>query len=237
MAIEMTGIDARHERRIRIVFSNTLAAGAFTTPSLYVVESLDGKGLEPGVLQALVVPGSSTNVEIALDTDLVPGALYRITASGVPATDLSTSTSASRQEFRFGSMPAPRGDEPKTSDADLVLYGRDAVWAGDYVETPEGDLATVSGVANVQGAQQRRMLGQPLPWAPGYSARAYEAVDLPSTAVNSLYGRLQAQAIVDDRVSAARVVLVEDGESTRFDVTSILIGGQIPSATPVEIKV
>lgn len=237
MAIELTSIDPRHERRVRLVFSNTLAAGAFAATSFYAIENEDGRGPSPTVVQALVVPGAGSNVELALGSDLAAGALFTLTAVGVPAVDASVSTVASTQKFRFGTKVVPASAEPKTTDTELLLYGRDAVWADDYVETAEGDLDSVSGVANVQSAQQRRLLGAPLPWDASYGANAYESVDLPTTAVGTLYSRLQSQAIVDDRVRGASVVLVsDDPEDVHFNVTTKLEGGQIPGAITVAVK-
>lgn len=238
MAIELTSINARHERRVRLVFSNTLAAGAFTSTAFYAIENEDGKGPSPVISQALVVPGSGTNVELALGSDLAEGALYTLTALAVPAADASVSTVASTQKFRFGvSAKSAVSQEAKARDGELLLYGRDAVWAEDYVENPEGDLDSISGVANVQAAQQRRLLGAPLPWDAAYGAYAYESVDLPSAAVGTLYGRLQSQAIADDRVRSAKVVLVsDDPEDVHFVVTTTLEGGQIPGSIPIAVN-
>jgi hypothetical protein len=236
MAIELTGIDPRHEYRVRLVFSNTLAVGAFTNLALYTVTNDDGKGPTPTVLAALVVPGNAQNVELALSAPLVEGALYTLSAVGVPAADASVSTSASIRTFRIGVSNEQPNQEPKASNVDLLLYGRDAVWAGDYVESAESDLATVEGVPNARGAVRRRILGSPLPWDRSYSPNAYESVDLPSTAVGGLKGRIQSQAIVDDRVRAAQVVFVaDDPEDVHFDVFVTLVGGQAPGAIAVEI--
>lgn len=243
MAVELTSITPRGSRRLRLVFSNTLDTGAFGTPapSAYVVDNEDGRGPSPAVVAALVVGGSANNVELALDGDLVQGALYRVTALGVPATDASTSTSASDQQFRFGVAPEQADREPRSSDADLLLYGRDIVWTGDdYLEDADGDLATLSGIANAQSALRRRLLGAPLVWAPGYSPRAREYVDIPLSGMGTLRGRIEAQALADDRVKAVRVTMIIDDdtpEDSYFEITPTFAGGGSPESIPVGISI
>jgi len=241
MAIELTGIVVKHERRLRLVFSNTLAAGAFGSPApaFYVVENQDGRGLSPGVSAAIVVSGAASNVELALDQDLVAGALYRIAAIAVPATDLSVSTAASDATFRVGVAATPLAVEAKVTDADLLLYGRDCVFSGtDYIETAEADLATIGGAANACAAIRRRLTGSPLPWAPDYSPRARSFVDAPIASIGGLRGRLEAQAMRDDRVRRCEAKLVIDDTTptdSYFDVTTTLIGGRAPEGETVEV--
>lgn len=238
MTVELLSVAPRHERRIRLVFSNTLAAGAFTSTSLYVITNEDGRGVNPGVAQAIPVSGSSSNVELALTEDLVSGALYRLVAVGVPATDASTTTAASDTMFRTGVPQTDTNVERRTNDADVLLYGRDASWSGDYLESAEGDLQPIEGVANARAALERSLLGFPLAWAPGYSANAYEFVDAPSTAVGTLQGRLQAAALADDRVKSAVVTLVEsDPDDVHFDVAPKLVGSTSIAPIPVNVKV
>lgn len=240
MSIELTGIVPRNERRLRLVFSSALAAGAFGSPApaAYVVDREDTTP-SPGVAAAIIVSGSANNAELALSIDLVEGGLYRVRAIGIPGADASTSTSLSDQRFRFQISTKPYNVEPKTNDRELLLYGRDIVHTGlDYLETADGDLATVSGAQNAMGAIRRRMLGTPLVWAPDYSARAREYVDIPVPAVGTLRGRLEAQALRDDRVksvSAKLVIDVESPEQTYFEVIPVLIGGQ--SSAPVDVHV
>lgn len=243
MTIELTNIVVKHERRLRLVFSNGLAAGAFGTPApaFYVVDNQDGRGPSPGVASAIIVSGATTNVELALSADLVPGALYRVTAISVPALDASTSTSASDQNFRFPELAQPANVEAKTLDADLLLYGRDMVWTGsDYLETVEGDLGRLGGAANAQSAIRRRLLGKPLAWAPGYSPDSRQFVDAPLSGIGGLKGRLQAQALRDNRVRSAAVKLMLDDDSpaeSYFEITSILVGGRAPEPVSVVVPV
>jgi hypothetical protein len=241
MAIELTGILPKHERRLRLVFSSALASGGFGSPapSAYVIDNEDGAGPSPGVSAAIIVAGAVTNVELALDADLAEGALYRVRAIGVPGADASASTAASDQRFRFAVSSRQANQEPKTSDADLLLHGRDLVWTGlDLLETAEGDLSTTSGPSNTMGAIKRRMLGSPLAWAPGYSPRAREYVDVPVSAIGSLRGRLESQALRDDRVVGVTAKLVLDDEAPEqsyFEVTPRLVGGR--QAEPVDVQV
>lgn len=242
MTIELTGIVPRHERRLRLVFSGPLAAGAFGSPApaYYVVDNEDGQGPSPSVDAAIIVAGAVNNVELALDADLVEGALYRVTAVDVPGADATTSTSASDQQFRFG-IPAIRPNrEPKASDAELVLYGRDVLWTGDdYGETPEGDLATIDGLRNVQAAFRRRMLGAPLAWAPEYSPRAREFVDAPDVTVGALRGRIERQALRDDRIESITARLVLDDETptdSYFEITPTFRGGRAAEAIDLAIS-
>lgn len=242
MAIELTGVVVRNERRLRLVFSNDLASGAFGTPApaYYVIANQDGRGLSPGVNAALVVPGASANVEIALDTDLVAGALYQITAVGVPALDLSTSTGASAELFQIGVSAKKPNAEPKVTDGDLLLYGRDAIWTGaDYLEGADGDLAELGGVTNAEAAVRRRLLGHPLPWAPQYSPRARQYVDVPVVSIGGLRGHLESQALRDDRVKSVTATLTVNTDApdeSTFNVSTVLIGGFAPAPIPVAVS-
>lgn len=241
MAIELSGIVPKHERRLRLVFTSPLAAGAFGSPApaAYVIENEDGAGLSPNVLAAIIVAGAASNVELALDADLAEGAIYRVQAIGIPGADLSTSTAASDQRFRFGTSTTPLNVEAKVNDRDLLLYGRDLVWTGlDYLETAEGDLGTVAGAANALGAIDRRMRGAPLAWAPEYSPRARDFVDIPLPGIATLRGRLESNALRDDRVRSVTARLVLDDETPEdsfFQVTPVMIGGL--TSDPITVHV
>lgn len=227
MAIELANVLVKHERRVRLVFSAPLGAGAYGTPApaAYVLENEDGRGPSPGVSAAIFVVGATTNVELALDADLAPGALYHLTAIGIPAADASVSTTASDLRFRFGSPTTTTNVEPKVSDAELLLFGRDLVHSGvDYVETAEGDLAVAGGLQNAQAALQRRILGSPLPWAPGYSPRAREFVDAPLPYVGALRSRIEKQALLDDRVQSVTASMQVDETDAYFEVRPIFKG-------------
>lgn len=228
MPIELTAVIPRGPRRLRLVFSAPLNGGAFgaPAPAHYVVENQDGRGATPDVLAAIVVGSADTNVELALSADLVPDALYRVSAIGVPGQDSSVSTDASVELVRVGSPNKRANVEPKVTDADAALYLRDLVWSGaDYQESPDGDLATISGLPNARAALERRFAGAPLAWSAGYSPRARDSVDAPVQSALPLKGRLEAQAARDPRVSSAKAVLVTDGSDVYFTVTPSYVGG------------
>lgn len=242
MAIELTAIVARSSTRLRLLFSDSLAAGAFGTPApaAYVVDNEDGTAPSPEIKAALIVAGAANNVELVLGSPLSEGGLFRVRATGVPGQDASSSTALSDQHFRFAISGQIVNQEPKVSDSELLLYGRDLVWTGlDYGETAEGDLATTAGAENAFGAIKRRMLGAPLAWAPGYSPRAREYVDAPLPAIGTLRGRLEAQTLRDDRARAVQAELVldeENPEESFFEVRPTLTGGHVPG-TPIDVHV
>lgn len=243
MAIELTGIVPRNERRLRLVFSSAPAAGAFGTPgpAAYIVDNEDGAGPSPGIASAIIVAGAVTNVDLALDADLAQGALYRVRAIGVLGVDATTSTSLSDQRFRFGVSAQRANFEPKANDAEILMFGRDLFWTGtDYGETAEGDLATVGGLRNAQGAQRRRMLGAPLAWAPEYSPRARQYVDAPLPSIGTLRGKLEANSLRDDRVKSVTATLILDEETPEesyFEVTPVFIGGRVAESFDVPVFV
>lgn len=240
--VEMTAAIARNERRLRLVFSANLAAGAFTTFSYYTIANQDGKGIDPNVVAALVITDSATNVELVLDNDLVAGALYQVSAIGVPSTNGGSSTSASTQLLRMSAPVASNrqpNTEPATSDAELLLYGIDLIWNGtDFQETANGDLDRIGGTQNALQALLRRATGHPLLWAPNYSPNARVYVDSPQGSMVSLRGKLQDQMLRDDRVKSVAVKLQFDDDEpdqSFFTVASVLIGGQAPAAFPVTV--
>lgn len=240
MTIELAGIVIKHERRIRLVFSSPLDAAAFGTPApgAYVIENQDGLGPSPGVAAAILVSSAPTNVELALDTDLVDGALYRVRTIGIPGADSSTCSAASDESFRFSDGSLPDDVEPKVLDGDLLLFGRDLVHTGtDYLETAESDLATVEGIVNAQAAHRRRLLGSPLPWAPDYSPQARQYVDAPIAGIGGLRGALQQQSLSDDRVESVDVELVLDGEDSAFEVTPTFLGGRTTGTDSVDVPI
>lgn len=238
MAINLLAIEIRNERRIRVLFTNTLAGGAFgIAPTLYVITSEDGRGVSPSVSAALVVPGTANGVELALGNDLVKGALYKLRADGVPAVDLSVTPVNSTQLFKI-SEPTTVPNEEANSDAwDLVLYGRDIVWTGsDFLETANGDLATETGIPVVRKAILKRCTSAGLPWDGSYGAKPDEYVDAVQGAMPSLRGVLLTQLAKDDRLKAVRVDLTTEDDQSFFVITPTLIGEDNP-VTPINIEV
>lgn len=235
MAIAFSALVVRHERRIRLLFSQALGAGAFGPGSalgtLYVVTCTDGSGGNPNVAAAIAVPSATTNVDLALDCDLVAGGTYQVATLGVPGADASTSAAAVGA-FVFGALTAPTQNvELHEDDIETLVYGVDLVWTGaDFLETPAGDLATVQGVPNVQGAIQRRLLDEDgLPWDPTYGAKSANYVNGPAPNGLGLVGSLRRQAVSDDRVQSASVTWTEDPASpgdNYFPVTIVFRGAQ-----------
>lgn len=236
----------RNERRVRLAFSSPLAAGAFgsnvpTLAALYQITCTNGVGLDPTIVSAIRVPGAPDNVELALSLDLVTGGAYAVASNGVPALDTTLSPPAS-DTFLFGALPAPSLNiEQSSDDLDALVFGVDLVWTGaDFLETPTGDLATVQGLPNAQGAQQRRLLNEDaLPWAQNYGVQAGAYVEGPSGGGLSLLARLNRQAVADDRVASATVDFVEDDANpgdVYFPVTTNF-KGIAPTTPPFVLNV
>jgi hypothetical protein len=209
VAFQKLEVISRH--RVRLTFSNVLAAGAFVT-SFYAFESVDSLGVSPEVTEALIVPNYPNSVELTLEFPLVSGARYQLNLSaGVPATDLSTAASAVQP------FPAPQPRKTAVGaieETDAYVFQRDLKHNGrDYVEAPNGDLDTVTGPPNAMGAVTRRLLSNGLPWDSTYGAKARALVDAPTGAREELRHQLAAEAVQDDRVRAARVDSIDDSET------------------------
>lgn len=242
MSIELTGIDVRAPRRVRLVFNNLLAAAAFgaPAPSFYVVTPVNSFGSTPIVKAALLVPGSSTNVELVLSTDLSPGAAYTLSAIGVPAQDASVSTGASTQNFAYQTTFQVQNVEPHQDDGEILLYGIDLVWTNvDFLMTANGDLARLGGAANAMAAIGRRANSDGLPWDNTYGAKPRQYVDIPQPVIGNLRTALIAQAILDDRVKSVKVSFAPDptdDSTVNFEETIQLIGNRAPESIPITIK-
>lgn len=211
MAIQFTAVNPRGPRRIRLVFSEPIAAAAFTTLTLYAVACDDGSGATPTVTAGFVVPGCPDVVELALGADLVDGARYTVTVTSVPA--LGGGTASGSLPMVLGERPARPTQESVGEDAVDALYGVDLVWDGqDIVEAPSGDLATVSGRDNLQGAIERRVESNGLPWVAGYGANPRRYVDGSSELVSELRGDIVSQCLRDDRVMRATCTVLPPDE-------------------------
>lgn len=239
MTIALVSLVIQHERRLRLAFSVGLAAGAYTTLSLYTCKSADGSQPDPGVEGALVVANSPSVVELALGGDLASGALYVVTAVGVPGLDSTTTPPGTQDTIRFGQATDDANLEVPPDDLGALLFGSDLIHDGtDFVETVDGDLAEVSGPENAANAVRRRLTGSPLPWNPGYSPRLRDFVDAPNANVAAARGAIIRQAYLDDRVKAADVdVSVDPTTPDRifYAAEVTLIGGTKP--IPVTLTV
>ncbi len=242
MAIALNNVQIRHERRVRLIFSTTLAAGAFTSVAFYTVTSVSGEATSPTVIAALTVTGSPEVVELQMGADLVRGQRYTFSAVAVPAADLSTTPDPSEVVAYYGEiLPSPGLQSGGVSELDELLYGRDILFdGGDFVEDGQGDLLTISGVVSLEAALRRCATSNGLPWAPEYGVHADEFVDVPIEGLLPLRGRAESAMRADDRVARVRVTIESDNEggtgTVAIDVTPIGAGDalrQIQVAIPL----
>lgn len=232
MSILLQAIDVRHERRIRLVFTNVLAGGAFgmPAPSNYIVKNTDGRGSSPAVQAAYVVSGSATVVELSLSAPLVAGAAYSITAEGIPAVDASTTpVGQSTLTMMWGATPPKANVEPIQIDRELLLYGIDILWNGaDFQENANADLDRVSGTANVSKALNRGVESNGLPWDDTYGGHAREFIDSPSLAAGTLKGSVTAQLLRDPRVKFVKVTYdIQDAKTFLFAKPTLISGEDV----------
>lgn len=200
----------RGNRRIRVKWTGSLAAGAFTSTTPYAVTSLDAAGFNPIVMDAVfAIAGDPASLELAVNVDWTSGGQYQVGFTAVPCADLTNFTGNLVATLPLQVQDAPNS-EPETSDIDLLLYGRDLAHDGsDFLEDATGDLLTTTGVELWQNALVRRMLSQGLTWDPDYSPQADEFVDAPPFFQKPLGGRIVAQALADNRTKTASLVIVQ----------------------------
>jgi len=238
MTISLSSVIPRSARRLRLVFSQTLAAGAFgVSPTFYTVSNLDGRGISPTVQAALAVVGSPAVVELALGSDLVHDAQYSVAAVAVPAADLSVTPGGTLERFKFApGLVAGENTEPKLRDRDLLLYGTDLIWDGaDFLESATGDLERVRGRANVTKALHHGLSTHGLPWDPNWGVDAREFVDSPSPSSGSLKGAAVAQVLRDPRVRTVSSQVQVNYSDTYLYLTPKLVSGE--TIQPVSITV
>lgn len=240
MPINLLSVAFKHERRLRLVFDNGLAAGAFgLAPTFYTVTSSDNLGPSPAVTAALVIAGNANAVELALSADLAQGGLYQVSAIGVPAVDSSTTTAAATTAARFPIQQARLNQEVSSDDYASLIYGVDLAHNGtDYVETADGDLATVSGLSNASVAIRRRLAAAGLPWDPTYGPNLRRFVDGTQGALPLARGDIVRQCVADDRVQQAVATLnlvPTEPQNGYFDVNVTLIGGEVIQPIPVSV--
>lgn len=241
MAINFLQIAARHERRLRLSFDNQPAAGAYgsssTTLAYYTIAPQNFLSSAESVTQAIVVANSPNVVELALGSDLAPGGSYLVTINAMPCVDSSTCSGS--QIFVFAAAPDRPNLEVPQDDYASLLYGIDLVHNGvDFVEGSEGDLTTIAGIANAQEAVRRRAFGDPLPWAPNYSAKARQYVDGTPGAMPTLKAQLVANLLLDDRVKQVQAALSfdpNDASIAYYDVLTTLIGSEVIGPMPVSV--
>jgi hypothetical protein len=230
VAIALQSVVVRHERRLRLVFTNSLAGGAFgvPAPSYYAIENTDGLGTDPTISAAMIVANSPQVVELALGIDLVPNAQYKVTAVGVPAVDATVTPSGTEDLFRFGQPTKGSSvEERAVLDRERLLYFTDLLWNGiDFQETPTADLDRVTGTANVSKALWRGIEADGLPWNRNWGGKARQFVDSPSLAGGSLRGSVVSHVLTDPRVRSAKSDIEIEETSTYLHITPTLVTGE-----------
>jgi hypothetical protein len=204
--VQLVSVIIRSTTRLRLQFSAIVDSTAFTGTGTITIVSQDGAGVSPSINQRIPVASVPQAIELALSDELVDGGLYLLTISSIPSTDLTTATGT--ELFRPGVKFTTVDAEVETPDIEKALFGIDLVWTGsDYLETPDGDLASVSGKANVHDALIRRLISEGLTWDDNYGVKPRQSVDGPTAATPFLRGKIIRQMLADDRVSKASVRL------------------------------
>src|SRR5262245_49136099 len=135
MAIDLLSCFIKHERRVRLLFSVDLAAGAFTSIAPYAVQNIDGRATSPSVVAVFAVAHAPNVVEIQLGSDLTPGAAYHFAAVGVPGVDGSLTLATSSTDGTFGEPTVTPDAGQGVSALAALLYGKDLRWSGsDFIE-------------------------------------------------------------------------------------------------------
>jgi hypothetical protein len=211
--VQLQTLFVRSTSRLRLRFSSALAAGAFST-SWFTLASVDAAGADPVAIAALVVASRADELELALSPEFVGGGRYELTiAAGLPAVDL-TELVETVQEFWAPIVGAAPSPSVQHSDRANEVYGVDLLHDGtDFVRAANFDLATVGGLANVQGAIPRRLTSDGLPYNPEFGGHARQFVDAPTPVLPVARGRLEAEARRDSRVREAKVELARENEN------------------------
>lgn len=209
MAIALDKILINSETRVRLIFSGALASGAFVA-SLYSTTDVTLDAAGPAVVAALAVAGFNNQVELVLGSPLAAGNAVSANCSAVPGADLSTFSGSLSAVFGASVTFTPNV-EPEQDASDALVFGRDVVHDGaDYVEDATGDLVSVEGVPNVEGALYRRVRAYGLPWDPSFGPKLDDYVDGPNEAAAPATGLIKQQMLADDRTQSCSVTLEED---------------------------
>ncbi len=232
MAIQALNLIYRSTRRLRVVFSNNLAAGAFNASWFNIAVSEPPLAVGLAVTAGLAVLNSPNVVELVLTAELESGRRYDLTVfGGVPATDASTTVSSVALPLTVPSSAPLTSASDATRSVTDALYGVDLAWDGrDFVEGPDGDLQVVRGVENVRSALERRALSGGLAWRTDYGAKARAHVDAPETAGAEFRAELVAQARADDRVKSAKArktSIQGRRDESLFELEAELVGGAV----------
>jgi hypothetical protein len=206
MSTAFNQVLVRGARRIRLFFTGALAAGAFTSTSYYAVADTENQTALPITVEAVfAISTDGTAVELSLSQDFTPGVLYAVTVTAVPTVDASNPSGT--VDVTTGNPVQQTIDaEPEVDDFELLLYGEDLYFNGDYVEDATGDLATFGGRDNWQTAILRREMSNGVKWDQAYGAKSYQYVDAPQSLQIPFAGTLVAQAKADNRTKQATCV-------------------------------
>lgn len=225
MTFALSSVAVRSPTRIRVKYTTALTIGAYEV-FWFSVACLDSSTPDPGVRVVFMIPGLANEMELVLDTDLSPGGAYQLTSlAGIPAAD----GSFSEQSVTSFNAPMPR-PAPSTAvsanDVSAQLYGVDLLHDnGDFVETADGDLATITGPANAIGAAVRIGVSEALPYSANYGAQLRKYVDAPSPMARSARGDLERALRRDDRIQRVTATVgtdENDGDLTiNADITLI----------------
>ena len=219
----------RSVRRVRCTFPSPLAPSAFTMAP-WSIQCLDSFGSSPTINAVLLIPGQANCAELSLSCDLVDGSVYQITGNAVTAAAGAGMWTGSVQWCTRQTPKAP-SPEVNLSEVDAVLFGIDLAWAsGDFVETAQGDLATIGGAENARTALVRRATSEGLPWAPKYGVKPRKYVDGSSLALPKILNTVTSQFLRDNRVKAVSAKIQSSGEQSSILAQITFIDG---TATPV----
>jgi len=232
MTLSIVADTFRGARRWRLLFSGPPSSGAFTSTSYYVVTSADNISASPNVEAVFAIATNPNTLEVSVDSDFTPGAQYTLAVTGMPAPGGAVTASIT-DRVASPVQATPANTEPEQSDLDDLLYGVDIVWNGqDIVEGSNGDLATVSGQSNFQGAIARRMASDGLTWDGSYGAKADQFVDAPSLYARPLAGLFLGQAQQDDRTQTASIGVMQDPNDNESWWFALQITGKDGLALP-----
>jgi hypothetical protein len=231
--VEFRNAVVRSVRRVRCEFSSPLASGAFIT-GWFTLSCDDSSTGNPLVLAALPVPALSNYVELVLDRDMAEGAPYSLfVAAGVPAADASTAPAATHLFYTPAASRAPSQGISASDVVDLI-FQEDI--AHDLVKghqlAPDGDLATVTGPANVRATAKRGLVADDPYWGAGLR----EDVDAPATSLPSLRGKIERQLLRDDRITACEAKAQASTDGDVDIVASVDIVGQLKTNVKATIN-
>jgi hypothetical protein len=205
MAIEFQSAYSRSTTRVRVVFSNTLGSGAYST-SFFSLAVVDGYAVAPPIVEALLVPGRGQDIELALGGELTEGARYLLTISaGVP--DVLSDTAAGATARLTIPQTQLAANEEQTDTAILdELFQRDLLHDGtDFIEDANGDIAQLVGLDNARSAVARRVAADGLKWDQNFGPALREHVDEHPSALYAMRSKIGANLRQDDRIADADV--------------------------------